>query len=119
MLKSTNFLMRVDFEDRRVIMIGADDRWSIHAVEGPESTFRWRTLEAIDLWFGHDHGAFETVSFPDDISEVEEEGAVCALLVGRLRDSYLFGYQGVESFWGGVTTREEIAKLIDAAKSLR
>ena len=118
-MKNASLRITVDWEDRIVLISASLSRFNLSTIEGSEASFWWHTIDAARVWVTSAPQPFTFQAFHDDAASQEEPGKVCAIVLGVLVESVFFGYQGLESFWGGITTMDDVRRLFEAAESLR
>jgi hypothetical protein len=122
-MRRTTIEMAIDLTgERTIVNLGANsDRWTIHAIRGSDSIFRWSTLDALRDWIKPWPGTHASRIFPDDLGRLtpDEAADACALMVADFEQYAFFGYQGFDNFWGHSTHHREVETLIATLDRLR
>ncbi len=119
MINRTEITIQIDGSRTPLYIFAGEDRWGIHTLCGSESEFRWTTLEQVLQWLRSDPDDFTFKAVSDDISSQLEPGTICAIVVGRLNGLIYLGYLGLECFRGGITSLEDLNKVIETLQTLR
>ena len=115
----SNLKLQIDWREEVIFLSAHSSGWGLKALSGSESSFWWPCLDAVIAWIKSDPGLYAFESFYDEAASEEENGKICAVVLGFLPDSVFFGYYGFENLWGGVTTLKEVIKVFNELARLR